>query len=999
MNNLCISLYIRHLVVLVAMLCACVGAYAVPRCEIRTFDDFTAGVREINKIMEDEFGYIWLATSNGLYRYDGYDFVNFPFRNVKKLYKNFNGDFWCLVDDRAYVFDHKEYKYIDALRPYEIETGGRLCVKKIRVKDDGSHLTRIVCDNDTCLWVEYSSGKDVIVRGSGVGEPSSHIDKDGNRWALYDDYALITTAGGRIRRLDMNVRFIASDEAGVWILNSDGRLYRYDYRSGKAVNSTSLLPGNVRPKRLKNLNGVNLIQSTDGEVYRIHAHGGVVRVDGCESIDNIYVDTAGRLLAVPDARHFHKDKYGTVWVIKRNGGISCFEGDTLVDTGCVVDVINMRDSHQNFEDCHGNLWLWNLFKMIRLSFSHKPYQVIDDGTTNQTLYVEDNGRYWVADKWQPMVMIYNPDNSLAGYLGPDGRIDSRPCNFGSRVYCICKDRRGTMWLGTKPDGIYRLRPDGDGYDVTNFTPPNFKGNNLNHNEITGIEEDSYGRIWISTYGKAVNCIENPESDNPRFVNCDNGLSFPAGYNPKFRFIKITSDGILFAGTSSGMYVADINMRDLTKVRFKEHRSDPERPDGLGSSSVTGVYETAAGDIYVSTENSGIDRLLSVDKRADILDFRHYSARGGFPTDICKSVFEHDGSLWMVSPNRLIELRNAGLSDETVNMYLANDDLIFSGAVPVCLSDGSYLFGLGSGTMRLDMGGLIAHDEVPDIKVCGVRVNDNGAFYGPDFSEVTLGKDERDLSLYFVSMGSQSPYGVNYAYMIKGYHDTWQYLYDKSRIVSFMNMRPGKYTLLVKSTDCDGRWTDNVREISINVTPKFHETIWAYLLYTLIILMVAYALYRVRRYIVNIKRQQERTLEKYMELLDSMSGDTEGAEAQNSQSVDDGIKFDPADDKFIKDAMKFIDEHLSEPDIYVDEMANALAVSKSLLNKKIKRLLGRTPVDLIREARMKKACLLLKGTGGAVSEIAYACGFSDTRYFNKCFKNATGMSPTEYRSNN
>ena len=97
----------------VAMLCACVGAYAVPRCEIRTFDDFTAGVREINKVMEDEFGYIWLATSNGLYRYDGYDFVNFPFRNVKKLYKNFNGDFWCLVDDRAYVFDHKEYKYID----------------------------------------------------------------------------------------------------------------------------------------------------------------------------------------------------------------------------------------------------------------------------------------------------------------------------------------------------------------------------------------------------------------------------------------------------------------------------------------------------------------------------------------------------------------------------------------------------------------------------------------------------------------------------------------------------------------------------------------------------------------------------------------------------------------------------------------------------------------------------------------------------------------------
>ena len=64
---------------------------------------------------------------------------------------------------------------------------------------------------------------------------------------------------------------------------------------------------------------------------------------------------------------------------------------------------------------------------------------------------------------------------------------------------------------------------------------------------------------------------------------------------------------------------------------------------------------------------------------------------------------------------------------------------------------------------------------------------------------------------------------------------------------------------------------------------------------------------------------------------------------------------------------------------------------------MKQLLGVTPADFLKEARMKRAQQLLASTMRGVNEIAYGCGFSDPKYFSKCFKSTVGMSPSEYRT--
>ena len=80
------------------------------------------------------------------------------------------------------------------------------------------------------------------------------------------------------------------------------------------------------------------------------------------------------------------------------------------------------------------------------------------------------------------------------------------------------------------------------------------------------------------------------------------------------------------------------------------------------------------------------------------------------------------------------------------------------------------------------------------------------------------------------------------------------------------------------------------------------------------------------------------------------------------------------------------------------MADATATSRSVLHRKMKSLLGVTPLDFIHEARIRKACQMLK-EGASVNEVAYNCGFSDPKYFAKCFKFEIGITPKEYKVEN
>ena len=109
---------------------------------------------------------------------------------------------------------------------------------------------------------------------------------------------------------------------------------------------------------------------------------------------------------------------------------------------------------------------------------------------------------------------------------------------------------------------------------------------------------------------------------------------------------------------------------------------------------------------------------------------------------------------------------------------------------------------------------------------------------------------------------------------------------------------------------------------------------------------------------------------------------------------DGVACGDLSDEGLRRTLERVQD-ISNSELSVDSFAQAMGMSRSVFYLNMKRVFGSTPNNFIQEARMARAKELLRTRSGNVSEVAYRCGFSDPKYFSRCFKKATGVSPSEY----
>lgn len=103
-----------------------------------------------------------------------------------------------------------------------------------------------------------------------------------------------------------------------------------------------------------------------------------------------------------------------------------------------------------------------------------------------------------------------------------------------------------------------------------------------------------------------------------------------------------------------------------------------------------------------------------------------------------------------------------------------------------------------------------------------------------------------------------------------------------------------------------------------------------------------------------------------------------------------------DKEFVKSLMTFFNKHISEPELSVGDLASAVNMSRTSFYRKLKSVLGLTPVDFVRQVRIRRAVQMINDGEESLSNIAYSVGFSDPKYFSKCFKRDMGMPPAEYK---
>jgi YesN/AraC family two-component response regulator len=102
-----------------------------------------------------------------------------------------------------------------------------------------------------------------------------------------------------------------------------------------------------------------------------------------------------------------------------------------------------------------------------------------------------------------------------------------------------------------------------------------------------------------------------------------------------------------------------------------------------------------------------------------------------------------------------------------------------------------------------------------------------------------------------------------------------------------------------------------------------------------------------------------------------------------------------DEKFLRTIYDLLKANLDKPEFNINELSDVLNMSRSLVYKKIKMLTGLSPIEYVRSLRMQEAAKLLRTHQYKIFEVVYMVGFSDLKYFRKCFAREFGVSPSDY----
>lgn len=645
----------------------------------------------------------------------------------------------------------------------------------------------------------------------------------------------------------------------------------------------------------------------------------------------------------------------------------------------IADFTDNRDIHwrvtpDGFMRCVPHIRKWQKVAEVGSSITRVMYRGAD-------------GRIWIGTK-NGRLVVFSPKLSLAGYMGKDGCLHDNPVDFFP-VYSLCEDNDGAMWIGSKPFGLFRL----------NGT--NLERISIDAGDIYDLKTDRNGRIWVATHYGGLMVVSCNKTRVPTTCRYDI-KQIKATKGMRFRRLLLLGDGTMFATTTTGLVVADNIYKPLEKIDWHVHVRDADRKESLSDNATMNVVRDGKGRIFITTESGGVNMLLTADLHADKFSFRHYGMDNGLGSDVAMACICLTDNVLLVQCNNMLSLLNTETSRvENYGKPFWGERLRFSDAEPLLLADGRLLVSLQTGALVTPLSELSTINYIPRIVLTQLRMPDMPADYSVDYKDtIVISPSNRDFTLSFAALDYIDNRYIRYATKLDG-DSVWSFP-TASNSMDFRDIDAGTHTLKIRSTNALGQWTDNVRTVIIIVEPTFFETWYGQMLIVLIIAGLIVTVTYIIMYVRNLEKHRKETLEAYLLLLDQkdvQSGDGVCAVSGNNVSpIVIAPRLSADDEIFMNRITGFVEQNISNSDMNINDMAAAAAVSRSGLNRKMRQLLGITPADFLKEARMKRAVKMLKETDMPVADIAYACGFSDPKYFAKCVKAATGNTPREFRNN-
>ncbi len=767
--------------------------------------------------LQDSQGFVWLATEDGLVRYDGHELYRYAYsRNaaeglpgnfIRQIVEDDHHDLWLAIKDAGLA---RWNRATDSFTHYRHNPQDPASL--------ASDVTRtVLVDSRGRIWIGTNdAGIDILDPASGhiehlrhdPGNPDSlsddqiftlTLDRSGSVWAGtaggLDRWQPERSAFVHFRRQpdDLHalsgaqVSALIEDQAGnYWVGTFDGGLDRMD-SAGHVIESFRHDPS--RPDTLANDDVRALLEDHAGHLWVGTAEGLDLMERGTGRFSHYrHDDRDSASLRDPFVLSLYQDGAGLVWIGTRAGGVSRWNPRSWELGGRRPD------------------WLDGKYVT---SFADAP-----------------NHKVWIASYGGGLVQF---DQTNGEATDIDAIVGKHNALGDQRVMALRLDRHDTLWIGTMGGGLKKLSPSGrlESIPVKTGDP-----RAVSAVGVQTIFEARDGAIWLGMHDGGANVLD-PSTGTIRQLPY--GTKAPGAISAaSVTAIAEDAEGNVWIGTDDGGL--DLARPDGTVV--KAFRHDPADPASLPSNTVYALEVDGKGRVWVATDGGGLAQVAGTTALPETVHFKVVSREDGLSSDTLYGVLsDSKGRIWLSG--------NAGLmrfdpDSRTVKTYHREHGLQgeeFDSGAYHRLRDGRLCFGGAGGFNIFDPSRLTDNAHAPRValthlEVLGVPVPSATPYWL--LNRIAVDYRASIVSLDFGALDFISPKRNRLAYRVAGLSDQWIDLGAQHR-VTLTNLDAGDHLIEVRAANADSVWSEPLR-LTVHRDAAPWRSWWAYALYALVLFL-------------------------------------------------------------------------------------------------------------------------------------------------------------------
>lgn len=799
---------------------------------------------QVNCILKDSLGFLWFGTLSGLNRYDGYGF---------RVFRSVHSDTTSLSDN--YVMD---------INPLP---GGKLWISTRSGNDIYDPSTERFNRNDSAYL------NSLHLPAGNV----THVTRDavGDYWFVYEGAGIFryhtadavvthfSAEGGTLS--DDQVSAVEPDGTGrLWIVHHNGDLEKLDMKTNSVIYRNDSLGSHAGPGAAP----YRLFADSDHNlwIYEAGDANGVFYFNTTShNFLHLCQGQGAHLLNNDIIYGITEDEKGRIWIATDHGGINLVDKKDFTVQYLMYNAEDPNSLAQNsvyalYRDNAGTIWVGTYKKGVCFYdehanrfplYSHDPN--LAKGKTlpyeDVNRFVEDKlGNLWIGTNGGGLIYFDRAHDVFRQYVHDPSDASSLSNNVIVGLYL---DAENKLWIGTYTGGLDCF----DGKRFVHFVHDPGDSTSLSNNRVWDIYGDSKGNLWVGTLGGG---LERYDRRTGAFIPYRPTDPTIEGIN----YVLIISEDNrqrLWIGTAGGIEVLDL--KTGKKIHFSH---DPRKPKSLSNDNINAIFQDSRGWIWIATRE-GLNLF-----NPDSGKFRTFTTADGLVDNTVLTIMEdREKRLWMSTPNGLSLLSVSGIPENPKFLFRSYDESDglqgreFNEKSAFHTREGQLIFGGSNGFNMFDPTTIKLNTRQAPIVFTSFEIFNKPVLIGErvkkhvilersiaETRSITLPYGANDFSLVFASLGYTRSEKSRYAYKLQGFNTDWVITGAGTHKATYTNLDPGTYLFQVKASNNDGVWSPAMATIRIRVLPPFWKTVWAYILYALVILGLLYLarsilLYRAR----------------------------------------------------------------------------------------------------------------------------------------------------------